>query len=60
MSVPARYGITVPFNDVPLHEHRSWYEEVAALGYTDVWSAEDRKTIAAAWDEFARECRAGA
>jgi probable F420-dependent oxidoreductase len=34
-----RHGITVPF-DVPLHEHRRWYELLAELGYTDVWSAE--------------------
>jgi probable F420-dependent oxidoreductase len=25
---------------VTLAEHRSWYEELAGLGYTDVWSAE--------------------
>jgi probable F420-dependent oxidoreductase len=56
MTVPARHGITVPFPGVPLHEHRSWYEEVAALGYTDVWSAEAGATdaftplaLAAAW-----------
>jgi probable F420-dependent oxidoreductase len=56
MSVPARYGITVPFTDVSLEDHRSWYEEVAALGYTDVWSAEAGATdaftplaLAAAW-----------
>jgi len=36
---PARHGITVPF-DVPLHEHRRWYELLVELGYTDVWSAE--------------------
>ncbi len=35
-----RYGITVPFDGVPLGEHRSWYERLLALGYTDVWSAE--------------------
>jgi probable F420-dependent oxidoreductase len=35
-----RYGITIPFEGVPLHEHREWFEEAAALGYTDVWSAE--------------------
>lgn len=40
MSVPRRHGITVPFGGVPLHEHRTWYEEVAGLGYTDLWSAE--------------------
>lgn len=36
---PGRYGITIPF-DIPLHEHRSWYEELSELGYTDLWSAE--------------------
>jgi len=56
MTVPARHGITVPFTGVPLHEHRGWYEEVVALGYTDVWSAEAGATdaftplaLAAAW-----------
>jgi probable F420-dependent oxidoreductase len=52
----ARFGITVPFDGVPLAEHRSWYEEAADLGYTDLWSAEsggaDAFTplaLAAAW-----------
>jgi probable F420-dependent oxidoreductase len=56
MSAPQRYGITVPFEGIPLHEHRSWFEELEALGYTDVWSAEagacDAFTplaLAAAW-----------
>jgi probable F420-dependent oxidoreductase len=56
MSVPQRAGITVPFEGVPLHEHRSWYEELETLGFTDVWSAEagasDAFTplaLAAAW-----------
>ena len=40
MSVPQRYGITVPFEGVPLHAHKEWYEEIEALGYTDLWSAE--------------------
>lgn len=35
-----RYGITVPFDGVTLEDHRGWYEELARLGYTDVWSAE--------------------
>jgi probable F420-dependent oxidoreductase len=35
-----RYGITVPFDGVPLHEHRQWFEELDALGYTDLWSSE--------------------
>lgn len=51
-----RHGITVPFEGVPLHAHREWFEEAEALGYTDVWSAEaggaDAFTplaLAAAW-----------
>jgi probable F420-dependent oxidoreductase len=50
------YGITVPFDGVPLAEHRSWYEELVELGYTDVWSSEADGTdaftplaLAAAW-----------
>ncbi len=35
-----RYGITVPFDGVGLVDHRAWYERLASLGYTDVWSAE--------------------
>jgi probable F420-dependent oxidoreductase len=35
-----RWGITVPFYDVPLHDHRQWYELLESLGYTDVWSGE--------------------
>ncbi len=27
-----RWGITVPFDGVPLSEHRGWYEEAADLG----------------------------
>ena len=37
---PPRYGITVPFDGVPLHEHRRWFEELVDLGFTDAWSAE--------------------
>jgi probable F420-dependent oxidoreductase len=55
-SIPRRVGVTVPFTGVPLHEHRAWYEDVAALGYTDVWSAETNTAdgftpiaLAAAW-----------
>src|SRR4051794_37159878 len=51
-----RWGITVPFAGVPLHEHRAIFEELADLGYTDVWSSEagahDAFTVlalAAAW-----------
>jgi len=34
------YGITIPFDGVALPEQRAWYEECAALGYTDLWSVE--------------------
>ncbi len=50
------YGITVPFAGVTLAEHRSWFEELAELGYSDVWSSEADGTdaftplaLAAAW-----------
>ena len=35
-----RYGITVPFEGVPLTEQEDWIKELADLGYTDFWSAE--------------------
>jgi probable F420-dependent oxidoreductase len=55
--VSARYGITVPFDGIPLHAHREWFARLRELGYTDVWSAEvdgsDGFTplaLAAAWE----------
>jgi probable F420-dependent oxidoreductase len=48
--------MTVPFDSVPLAQHREWYQELVDLGYTDAWSAEsdgvDAFTplaLAAAW-----------
>lgn len=35
-----RWGISVPFNDGPLHQQRELIEKVEELGYTDLWSAE--------------------
>ena len=35
-----RYGITIPFEGIPLAEQRSIVESLPDLGYTDVWSAE--------------------
>jgi probable F420-dependent oxidoreductase len=35
-----RYGMTIPFDGVPLHQQRDWVVELADLGYTDVWSSE--------------------
>ena len=40
MSGNGRWGITVPFDGVPLAEQRSLFEQLPDLGYTDVWSAE--------------------
>jgi probable F420-dependent oxidoreductase len=49
-------GMTIPFDGIPLAEHREWFEELVALGYTDVWSSEADGTdgftplaLAAAW-----------
>ncbi len=39
-AVGAPYGMTVPFDGVPLHEHRRWFDELSKLGYSDVWSSE--------------------
>lgn len=36
----ARYGMTIPFDGVPLHAQRDWIVELEDLGYTDVWSSE--------------------
>ena len=35
-----RYGITIPFDQVPLGEQGDLIRELADLGYTDVWSSE--------------------
>ncbi len=35
-----RYGMTIPFDGVPLAEQREWIVELESLGYTDVWSSE--------------------
>ena len=35
-----RYGITVPFDDVPLSDHPRLYARLAELGYSDVWTGE--------------------
>ena len=40
MSVPQRYGITFPFDGVPLLDQREIVRELVDLGYTDLWSAE--------------------
>ena len=40
MSAPQRYGITFPFDGIPLLEQRDLVRELVDLGYTDLWSAE--------------------
>lgn len=35
-----RYGMTIPFDGVPLHAQAEWIKELEDLGYTDVWSSE--------------------
>ncbi len=35
-----RWGMTIPLDGVPLTQQREYVEELAALGYTDVWSSE--------------------
>lgn len=34
------YGMTIPFDGIPLSEQRDWIVALEDLGYTDVWSSE--------------------
>ena len=60
---PGRYGVTIPFDGVPLHEQRAWIEEAAAAGYTDLWSSEaggtDGFTPLALASQWAPDARLG-
>ncbi len=56
-----RYGITIPFDGVPLLDQEDWIKELADLGYTDFWSAESGGNdgftplvLAASWAAQAR------
>jgi probable F420-dependent oxidoreductase len=40
------YGMTVPFDGVPLADHREWYEQLVEHGYTDMWTTESDGTDA--------------
>ena len=40
MHPDTRYGMTIPFDDVPLHAQADMIRELEDLGYTDVWSSE--------------------
>jgi probable F420-dependent oxidoreductase len=57
----ARFGMTIPFDGVALHEHQKWFELLARCGYTDAWSSEADGTdgftplaLAAAWEPSLR------
>ena len=39
-----RYGITIPFDGIPLSEHPDLFRELVEMGYTDLWSAEAQGT----------------
>ncbi|GHC90906.1 LLM class F420-dependent oxidoreductase [Nocardiopsis terrae] len=41
-----RWGITVPFEGIPLADQRPLFEALPDLGYTDAWSAEANSTDA--------------
>jgi len=52
-----RYGITIPFDGIPLHAHREWFARLPDLGYTALCSAVvdgsdgfTPLTLAAAWE----------
>lgn len=56
-----RYGMTIPVDGISLADHRAVYEELADLGYTDLWSSEANGTdgftplaLAAAWTPATR------
>jgi probable F420-dependent oxidoreductase len=44
--VTVRYGITFPFDGIPLPQQRPIVESLPDLGYTDLWSAESNSTDA--------------
>ena len=56
-----RYGITIPFDGVPLLDQEDWIKQLADVGYTDFWSAESGGNdgftplvLAASWAKQAR------
>jgi len=51
-----RWGVTVPFTGVTLPDHRAWFDEIADLGFQEIWTAEADGTdgfvplaLAASW-----------
>ena len=56
-----RWALTVPFNAVPLHDHRPLIERAEAAGYDDLWTGETSGpdgftplVLAAAWTKKMR------
>ena len=56
-----RYGMTIPFDGVPLLDQEDWIRELADLGFSDFWSAESGGNdgftpliLAAQWAKQAR------
>ncbi|MGH2589102.1 MAG: LLM class F420-dependent oxidoreductase [Dehalococcoidia bacterium] len=61
MTVPRRFGLSIPLMGVPLHEHREILRRAEQAGYTDLWSLEVDATdafsplaLAAGWTERMR------
>jgi probable F420-dependent oxidoreductase len=58
-----RWGVTIPFDGVPLHEQQSWITDAVAAGYTDLWSSEaggtDGFTPLALASQWAPDARLG-
>ena len=57
----ARYGMSIPFGEVPLHGHEDLFKKMIDWGYTDFWSSEANGSdgfmplaLAAAWTPTAR------
>jgi probable F420-dependent oxidoreductase len=59
----ANWGLTIPFDGIPLHEQRALIEEIVAAGYTELWSSEaggtDGFTPLALASQWAPEARLG-
>lgn len=58
MTRETRWALTLPFNGVPLHEHRVFIERAEAAGYDGLWTGETSGAdgftplvLAAAWTE---------
>ena len=57
----ARYGMSIPLGEVPLHKHEDLFKKMVDWGYTDFWSSEANGSdgftplaLAAAWAPTAR------